>query len=217
MFRVCLIGPGDINFHFYESFGINRDNLERKIQEIANSLYTSNTELALLPDRGISIEIAKKFKEKGGRVIGLAPLSDKHPGIRHLKQYIETKVNGKNLFDELIDTGDWPKHDLTMGLFGDIILYLGKSPGTEGERNYSIYMYKIIKGIKSGVDQPIETVHRDARAGKNVPYTILVYTPFLKDRKLSYEDEIYSKKFGVILVYVNSSKDIERELKKFSN
>lgn len=201
MLRVCLIGPGDINFHYQEILGIKKEKLNNEIESIAKSLYSANTELALLPDRGISIEIAKKFKKFGGQVIGLTPLSDKYPGINHLKPYIEENVDGEKLFDKLIDTGDWPKHDLNMALFGDIILYLGRSPGTEGERNYGVYMYKIIKGIKKGVDQSIEKIHKEARAGKNIPYTMLIYSPFLKSKKLDYEDEIYMKKFGINLIY----------------
>lgn len=213
MKRIVLIGPGNIEFHYHELLGLKKDKFESEIEKIAKTLSDSDVEIALLPDKGISLEIAKKFKKYGGRVIGLAPLSDKFPGIGHLKQYINEKVNGNPLFDEFVDTGDWPKQDLNMGLYGDSILYLGKSPGTEGERNYAIYMYKIISGMKTGVKQGIESIHKQARAGKNSPFTIFIYSQFLKSKKLSIEDEEYAKKFGVKLIYVKNSSELEIKLK----
>lgn len=213
MIRICLIGPGNIDFHYHKLLGIKKEKLEQEISKLAESLYSSNVELSLLPDDGISIEIAKSFKQLGGKVIGLAPLSDKEVGVNFLKKYMEEEIQGHKLFDEIIDTGDWPKHDMRMGLFGDAILYLGRSPGTEGERNYAVYMYKIIKGMKHGVSQGIETLHKEARAGKTIPYSIFVYCPFFKSGKLEYEDEEYMKRFGINLIYIKNSRGLEGKLK----
>ncbi|MDD5192987.1 MAG: hypothetical protein PHF67_00200 [Candidatus Nanoarchaeia archaeon] len=215
MTRVCLIGPGDVEYHYQELLGFSKGKLDSELEKIAQSLVDSDSELTFLPDGGVSLEVAKKFRALGGKkIIGLVPLSDKHPGIGHLRQYMDTSVDGKPLFDEFIDTGDWAKHDLTMALFGDVVLFLGKSPGTEGERNYGIYMYKIVTGRKKGVKQPIETIHAQARAGKNFPYTIMIYSLFLADKKLSPEDEAYMKKFGINLSYIISPENLKKELKK---
>jgi hypothetical protein len=216
MIRVCLIGPGDIKFHFQELLGINKNSFNKIIKDIANCLFDSGVEIALLPDKGICIEIAREFKKLGGRVIGLAPVSDKHPGIRFLERYIKEKINNKDLFDEIIDTGDWPRHDLHITLFGDVVLYLGNSPGSERELSSGVYMYKIIKGIKSEVNQPIETIHKQACAGKKIPFTILIFRNFLKSKKLYIEDENYMKKFNVNYEYIDSPDEIKRELKKLN-
>jgi hypothetical protein len=117
------------------------------------------------------------------------------------------------LFDEIVNTGDWFKHDLTKCLFGDAVLSLGISPGTEGERQYGVYLYKIIAGYKKGVATPITKIHPQARAGVNVPYTFFLYTPFIKSGKVSFEDGIYAKKFGIGFAYVNSASDLEKKLK----
>ena len=130
---------------------------------------------------------------------------------------MEEKVLGKPLFDEFIDTGDWPRQDLNMGLYGDAILFLGKSPGTTGELAYAVYMYKIVYGFKSGVEQPIETIHKQARAGRNMPFTVYIYEPFILGKKLSAEDELYTRKFGINLVYVKNSSDLEKKLRKLEN
>ena len=212
MLRIVLIGPGSKEFHFKEILGIDMEEVEQEEEKIAQALHSANIEIALLPDKGISLDIARKFKALGGKVICLAPLSDKFPGIGHLKQYMETQVNGRLLFDEFIDTGDWPRQDLNMALYGDVVLSLGRSPGTEGERQYGVYMYKIVSGFKSGVSQGIETIHKQARAGKTIPYTIVIYTPFFSS-KLPLEDEAYAKRFGVNLVHIKNSGELEKRLR----
>ncbi len=213
MLRVDLIGPGDVDFHYKEILGIGREELDRGIEKISKALKSADVEIALLPDRGICFEIAKKFKQVGGRVIGLVPKQDKTFGIEHLREYIEAKVGNRDLFDGIIDTGDWFKHDLTKCLFGDVILSLGISPGAEGERQYGVYLYKIIAGYKKGVATQITGIHPRARAGVRIPYSIFIYKPFVKSGRVSAEDEIYAKKFGINLRYINSASDLEKKLR----
>lgn len=169
----------------------------------------------MLPDDGISLELAKLYKQNGGkRVIGVVPLSDKTFGTKHLEQYMKTEANGRKVFDEIIDSGDWYKHDLIKALFGDACLCLGLSPGTEGERQYGIYLYKLVAGFKEGVDVSMKKIHPELRAGKN--YTIFIYAPFYKAGKLSEEDEAYCKKFRINLVYIKNPENLRKELEKFS-
>lgn len=105
MLRVNLIGAGDIKFHYFDLLEIPEDRFYKQVKEIAKMLQEAEVEIVLLPDRGISFEVAKRYKEfNGKKVYGTVPLSDKDFGISHLKPYIDAKVNGKKIFDEIIDT-----------------------------------------------------------------------------------------------------------------
>ena len=214
--RIALIGPGNTKFHYQELLKISEEQYKQEVWGIARALVNSNVEIELLPDDGICIELARQYKREGGRkVIASLPLSDKTFGVNHLKEYADAKVNGKNLLDEIIDTDNWFKHDLIKGLMGNAILYLGASPGTDGERHYAIYLYKLIAGFKKGVEVSASAIHPEARAGKN--FSILVYSPFLIAKKLPKEDEEYMKRFGVSLIYVRNARDLEKKLKKLNN
>lgn len=209
--RLSLIGPGDIEFHYQTLLGINKKKLQAEIDSLAKVLVEADVELELLPDKGISIELAKSYKLQGGRrVVGSVPKSDKTFGIEHLEKFIKTEVNGKPLFEEIIDSGDWFKHDLIKGLLGNAVLYLGASPGTDGERHYAVYLYKLISGFKQGVEVSGKKINPEILAGKN--FTIFVYTPFLISKKLAPEDEAYMKKFGINLIYVNNPKELREKI-----
>lgn len=209
--RISLIGPGDIKFHYQELLGISEREFNSEIEKIADSLAKSNVEIELLPDDGICIEIARRYKKLGGKkVIGSIPKSDKTFGISHLEKYLKEKINGKPLFDNIIDTENWFKQDLIKGLLGDRLLYLGASPGADGERNYAVYLYKLISRFKKGVEVSGKNIHSEIQVTKD--FTIYVYSKFLISGKLAREDEAYMKKFGVKLVYINSAKELELEL-----
>ena len=211
---LSLIGPGDIRFHYFELLELKEKKFNSELEKIAQSLVDSGVELELLPDRGICFEIAKKYKGLGGKkVIGSVPKSDKIFGIEHLKEYIKADINKKPVFDEIIDSGDWFKHDVIKGLFGNAILYLGASPGTDGERNYAVYLYKLIKRFKQGVEIAGKNIHPELKAGED--FTIFVYSKFLINKKLEPEHEAYMKKFGVNLVYVSNADELMGRLKKF--
>ena len=206
-----LIGPGDIDFHFFGVLGLTKQKLQSHIQKIAKVLAESGVEIELLPDKGICIEIAKKYKEQGGKkVIASLPKSDKTFGILHLKQYLELKIDNKNLFDEIIDTESWFKQDLIKGLLGDFILYLGSSPGTDGELNYAVYLYKLIKNFKENIEIIGRKIHKDI---KTENFSVLVYTPFLKNKKLNPELEKYLEKFNIPFKYIDSPEDLTISLK----
>ena len=200
--RISLIGPGDIEFHYKKLLDLPEEDIKNQINGISKALVNSGCEIELLPDKGICIEIAKEYKKQGGKkVVGSVPQSDNIFGISHLEKYIHEKVNGKNLFDEIINSGDWFKHDLIKGLMGNAVLYLGASPGTDGERHYSVYLYKLIKKFKEGVEISGKKIHPEIRAGED--YSIIVYSPFLLNKKLPSEDEAYLEKFGIKLFYIN--------------
>jgi len=210
--RLSLIGPGDIQFHFQKILEISEEKFKKEIEKIAEALAESGAEIVVLPDRGISFQIAKLYKLKGGKkVIWAIPKDDKTFGTKHLESYIQEKVNGKMVCDEIINTGDWYKHDLIKGLLGNAILYLGSSPGTNGELNYAVYLYKLISGYKEEVEIAGRKIHPEIKADKN--FKIFVYSPFLISGKLSSEDERYIKEFGINLVYVKNAEELKRELK----
>lgn len=212
MLRLSLIGPGAIDFHYQKILGISKEKLERELDKIALAIKSAGLEISLLPDKGVSLEIAKRFKKLGGKVIGLVPQDDKEFGINHLKEYIEARVDNILVFDKLINTGSWYKHDLSLCLYGDVVLDLGLSPGTEGERAYGIYLYKLIAGFKQGVKADITKLYPQARAGKHIPYTIFVYSPF-RTRELTKEEKFYAEKYSISLVSIKSPSDLEKKLK----
>jgi len=213
MKRVVLIGPGNIEKHFFSILKYTPQTLDKETDSIASALSNSECELALLPDKGISLEIAKKFKKLEGKVIALAPISDKFPGISHLIPYIEEKIDGKPLFDETIDTGQWPETNQRLGLYGDIILQLGDTPGADGERDFAVYMYKVMKGLKQNVSQDRSTFNKETRAGLNFPFVVIIYSPFTS-AKLSPAIESHTKDYGVNLVYASSPIDLKNKIKK---
>jgi hypothetical protein len=57
--RIVLSGPGNIEYHFNELLQISKEDLDEHILNITRVLL--NDELVLLPDKGISLEIAKKI------------------------------------------------------------------------------------------------------------------------------------------------------------
>ncbi len=215
--KICLIGAGDIEYHYFNLLKIKKEDFEKEIEEIGKVLAKTECEILLLPDRGVSLEVAKKYKEYGGRkVIGTIPYSDKEFGIEHLKTYIETKVRGNALFDEFIDTNNWYKQDLIHCILGDVILMLGISLGSMGELVYGYYLYKLFEGKKPEVKAKRDIIHPETLAGKRISYSTIIYKPFIKD-KLPYEIEKYIEKFKGRLYYVNDSKELMYVLKKLKN
>lgn len=208
--RLSLIGPGDIEFHFQNLLKMKKDKFENEIKAIAKAIAESNAEIEILPDKGISFEIAKYYKEyKGKKIIAAYPKSDTTFGIKHLEPIINY-----NIFDEIIDTENWFKHDLIKGLLGNAILYLGSSPGTNGELNYAIYLYKIITRQKENLKTTKEQIHPEIKADKN--FTIFVYQPFLINKKLDKETDEYIKKLNIKLIYIRNPEQLKEELIKLN-
>ncbi|MFA5855752.1 MAG: hypothetical protein WC867_00190 [Candidatus Pacearchaeota archaeon] len=211
--RITLLGPGEVEYHFQELLKIPKSKFISELESISQTLVDSDVELDLLPDTGVSLEIARLYKKHGGKkVVATLPLSDKTFGIKHLEKYRNELINGKQLFDEEIDTGDWYKHDLTKGLFGNAILYLGNSPGTEIERNGAVYLYKLMKGFKENLDLARDKINPNIIADNNL--SLLVYSPFIIGGNLSKEDESYIERFGIKLFYIKDSKELKSIINK---
>ena len=67
--------------------------------------------------------------------------------------------------------------------------------------------------FKKGIDNA-KYLHPKVKAGKNIPYTFFVYSPFLKNKKLSPETEAYMEKYGINLVYIKYTKELKEKLLK---
>lgn len=64
---VILLGPGNIEYHFFKLLEIPEEKLYGDIKEIAKALCESSVEIVLLPDKGISFEIAKEYRKLRGK------------------------------------------------------------------------------------------------------------------------------------------------------
>ncbi len=60
--------------------------------------------------------------------------------------------------------------------------------------------------FKQGVEVSGKNIHPEIRAEEN--FEVIVYSPFLLNKKLPKEDEAYMKKFNVKLNYVNSADEL---------
>lgn len=209
--RLSLIGPGSISFHYSKILRLKEKNFQKEIINIAKILANSNFEIELTPDNGISFEIAKFYRKfKGKKIIGTLPKSDKNYGIKHLTKYIEAEVENKKLFDKIINTKNWGDQNRLKALFGDAVLVLGMSPGSFLEINYALYIYKLILGIKKGIK--VKSLNKEIKAGTKIPYTILIYKPFICERFLPKEIEEYATKYKINLVYIKNPKQLKKEL-----
>lgn len=208
MLRICLVGAGDIQHHYKELLKIPETKFNKHLAKIAKVL-AKNSELVLLPDRGISFEIAKLYKQNSGsKVIATYPASDSTFGVKHLEPFLTANVDGKKIFDETIDTNNWYKQDLTHCLFGDVILMLGNTLGSLGELAYGYYLYKLVTGYKPEVKTAIKNIHPEARAGTITNFSLIIYKPFCKG-KLSFEIEQYIQRMGCKIYYVKTVKELE--------
>lgn len=214
--RVSLIGAGNIKYHYLELLNLKKEEVDREIDCISRVLVDSNVEIVFLPDRGVPFEVAKKYKQYGGRkVYGTVPSSDKDFGIEHLKSYISAEIDGKKVIDGIIDTENWYKQDLTCCIFGDVILMLGNSLGSLGELVYGYYLYKLFVGDKPELKVVKKKIHHEVRAGENMPFSVIIYQPFMKE-KLNYEIEEYIKKLKGVIYYINDANELKSVLEKLS-
>ena len=212
MIRVVVIGPGNAKVYYEKIVGKPDKDYNLLIEEAARVLADENVEIAVLPDRGTYLDLAIKYKEANGRkVIGLVPFDDKIWGIKHLKPQMELTVNGKPLFDEFINTGDWFKEDETEGLYGHGILILGHSPGAIRELSSAVYLYYLIAGIKKEARIQPEQISKDLVVGPDTQYFIINYLPL--SRMPIYEPlKRYAELYGIKVFEVNGPQELRKVL-----
>jgi hypothetical protein len=209
MIRVSLIGPGNIKHHYRKLLKISGKKLNSEIKKISKALVDSKSELAIVPDRGICLEVAREFKKNNGKKIyGIVPKDDKKYGIKHLKKYLEEK----NLIDNEINSGTWQEQLFNLCLYGDICICLGLSVGSNAELLASFYRLNKLTKFKKDPSK----IDKEIKANKNIKFTYLIYLPFLKSKKLPKEIESYFKESKINLIYIKNAKHLKKELKKFN-
>lgn len=198
-----------LQFHYQELLKIPQDKFSDQVEQIAKVL-SEKAEIMLSPDRGICLEIARKYKELGGKkATGIAPLSDKVFGIAHLKPGMELKVNDKKVFDSIINTNTWYEQHFAFGLFGDVILMLASTLGTFYEFSSAFYVYKIISRNKPEVSVIKKKINKYVIAGDRIPLSIIFYKPFMKE-DLPLEIKEHIKRAGGQVYYAKNPDDLRR-------
>ena len=119
------------------------------------------------------------------------------------------------IVDEIIDTDNWYKQDMINAILGDVVLMLGNSLGSLREITAGFYLYKLFQGEKPKVDVTNKRIHKDAVAGDNIPFTLLIYKPFFK-KKLNYEIEVYIKKSKGQIFYIKNARHLKKILELLS-
>lgn len=119
---------GSISSKVYKSF----------IDERAKVLARHISQINIIPDEGVPLDIARAYKDSGGKsVVGYIPKG----GIRKLEKYFQycDKI-------EEFDTG-WSGLNTCLSLKGDIITVFGLSPGTLVEIAYTKYHKKYLDRV----------------------------------------------------------------------
>jgi len=148
--RISIIGPGDKKYHYEELFNMSSNEINDFVENLAKTLVENNIEIAVTPDKGIFFDIAESYKRQGGKkVFGVAPISDKTYGIKHIEPFLNEEIDGKKIVDEIIDTNTWYQQDVSKCIFGEVILMLGYTLGSFGELAFGYYIYKIASGQKT--------------------------------------------------------------------
>ncbi|MCK5624449.1 hypothetical protein KAI04_01250 [Candidatus Pacearchaeota archaeon] len=205
--RISIIGPGNIKYHYQDLLRIKEKTLKKHINNLGKVIAESNNSIAIVPDKGICLEIAKSYKKQGGKqVLAIVPKDDKKYGTKHLKQYIFEK----NLFDKTINSKTWQEQLFNLCLYGDVCLYLGSSIGSNAELLASVYRYNKLNKFKKNKKK----FDKEIKAGSEIHLTFIIYTPFLKSKRLPTETEAYFKKFKIKLEYVKSPKQLKEKLQK---
>ena len=126
-----LVGPTDRSkiFRFGE---IDKILYEKYLKDVAEILKKHVGTVNLIPDEGVPLDLAKKFRELNGDVVGYLPKG----GCKSLEKNFKycTSV-------EEFDSG-WSGLNTCLSLKGDMLLALGMSPGTMVEVCYTRYHKK---------------------------------------------------------------------------
>ena len=66
--------------------------------------------------------------------------------------------------------------------------------------------------MKKNVKTPVDKIHLEIIAGRNILYIYFVYSSFIKTGKLPKETEVYIKKFNINLVYIHDSDELKTKI-----
>jgi len=132
-----IAGPTDKTKIFRFGY-ISPDEYQFFIEERAGVLAKHISQINIIPDDGIPLDIARAYKNLGGEnVVGYIPKG----GIRELEKYFSycDKI-------EEFDLG-WSGLNTCLSLKGDIITVFGLSPGTLVEVAYTKYHKKYLDRV----------------------------------------------------------------------
>ena len=133
--RVVILGTGDIT-KITRFTGLPQEILWGIIKGIAELLVKKGHEMVITPDRGIPLETAKIYKEKGGKKLyGLVPVNDTKYGIEWIKKNLP-------LLDERIEVNNWYDVDGEVAASGDVCIVLGMSAGIMRDVTVLKYHYR---------------------------------------------------------------------------
>jgi len=136
--RISILGTGDLT-KIPRHSSITKEELEKLISDIAKLIAEKGHEIVIIPDRGVHFEIAKSYKENGGKkVYGIVPTKDKKYGVEHIQQYLP-------LIDEKIEVDSWYDADGEIAAAGDVCIIVGMSPGIMREFTVLKYHRRYLK------------------------------------------------------------------------
>jgi len=136
--KISILGTGDLT-KIPRHTKIKEKELRKLIECTAELIARKGHELVIVPDKGIPAEIARIYKEKGGKkVYGLIPVKDTKYGIEHLKPFL-------HLVDERIELDHWYDVDGEIAAAGKVCIVFGLSPGIIREVAVLKYHFKYLK------------------------------------------------------------------------
>jgi hypothetical protein len=123
-----LAGPTD-KTKIFRFTSISPQTYEEYLARLAVSLVKHIRVANVIPDKGVPLDLAKKFREAGGKVCGYL-LTEGLEDFKENFQYCDKIIE----FD-----GGWSALNTCLSLKGDIITVIGMSPGTSVEIAYTKY------------------------------------------------------------------------------
>jgi len=185
--KIAILGPGDYSLISRYS-KMNEKDVEKLIDGFARHLAEKNHELVIAVDRGIAFEVAKKYKEYGGKkVYGVNPQShEKYDKKEAIKPYM-------SVVDEEIKVASWYHLNGEIASFSDVAVSIGLSCGTMADIVFLYFHYKYL-GCKT---------------------KLIMYLPSMSS-KLAPEIEEGLNIKGKNFYYVNSLDELKEKLKNLS-
>lgn len=136
--KIGIIGAGDLD-KISKYSKISPKGLKKLVSEVIQLLIDFDSELIILPARGIPYEFAKLYKQKGGKkVFGVIPAKCPFYG-----KYTENIIGPyRDVIDEEIEFNSWYDVDGNIATLGDLTLCFGLSAGVAAEISEMKYNLK---------------------------------------------------------------------------
>ena len=140
-----IAGPTD-RTKIFRFTHISESKYPAYLDNLAGTLVKYVSHVNIIPDQGVPLDLAKRFRTFGGQVIGYVP------------------KGGCDLFKSNFDScdsiqefeGGWSALNTCLSLKGDIITVVGMSPGTIVEIAYTKYHAKYLgKKLPILIDQQL--------------------------------------------------------------